>query len=448
VALLRSQSKAEAAKEVLQLAEYFLVAYAVFVNVAETGDLKPFLIAFAASTGVVVLWGLVGYFTAESALDVRASFKDRNALGAFLACALPPLYGIALYARTWPVRIALLALVALGLLVNLSGGAVLVTLLVLGVLSAVRSHRALAAYAAALALILVVAPWLLPRPHHTDVLFSSIAPYVDDNFLLSDKQLVETARELLNPTQVVELDKRGTRGLPPPSPLDAARLLDLLSKRRPLTRDEIVLRVEIEDAIKAIAPEKADAYPLRGPQVAFRYRSWDAAITCARSLWWARKDQVEKHKGDPFFGYGFSDYQEVLVGRFMPGERAQYRTNQREVFNVAAAEPFTFNQWLKSLVQTGLVGFLALAALVATFLGRAARLYATAHSELMLGVALGGLGAVLGFALVGIFTENVTRGLAIPFVFVCAAIAIGERIVYGESKAALEQLNGYDTGNP
>ena len=59
-------------------------------------------------------------------------------------------------------------------------------------------------------------------------------------------------------------------------------------------------------------------------------------------------------------------------------------------------------------------------------------------------MSLGAVGAILGFAGVGLFTENLGRGLAIPFVFVLAVVAILERIVYGDPKQAMPPTSRMD----
>ena len=435
VALARTRPMSFAAiKEPLQLAEYFLFAFFVFANVAETRDLEVLLTAFAVATGAVVLWTAYHYLMCDSPLDVRAGYANRNLLGAFLAIALPMLYGLALHVRPWRARLGLLAIVLVGLLVNLSGAAVLVALVVLGVLSALRGQKALVPFAVVLAVALLLAPRMLRR-YHTDALFSSVAVTVDDNYLLSDPGLVARARELLHPTREIAADHSGERIMPAPRPLDARRLLNLLAARRPLKGEEIELFVEVNRTITtSVSQERLAAYPLDTAQLAVRYQRWNAALTCARALW--------DKPLDALFGKGLAPYHKAL-NPFMPG-RLQYRTDEPEVYNVAAPEPFTHNLWLKSLIQTGLVGFLALAWLVGSFLHRAARLYRDAHSELALGVALGAIGGILGFTFAGLFTETIVRGLAIPFVFVLATVAIAERIVHGDRQSALEQLTRND----
>ncbi len=443
VAFMRTegQFRTDAAKEVLQLIEYFLVAYFVFVNVAETSDLKPLLLAFAAATAIVILWGAIQYLTCDAVLDVRAGFlsANHNLLGAFLALALPFFYGIALHARWWRTRLVLLLLVVLGLCVNLSGGTLLVTLVVLGVLSAIRGQRALIPYAICLGLALLFGSSVLPRAHHSDTLVSSAALYVDDNFLLSDPQLAERAQELLEPTQPIRADKTTQEMVvPAPRPLDAARLLRLLGERRNLTRDEAALRLKAQRAKAALSQMEQDTYPLARPQISRRYQRWNAAIVAARTLWQGDPKRRPSQRADLLFGCGLGPYHEY-INAYM-GDRLPYRTDEPEVFNIAAAEPFTHNLWLKTFVQTGLVGLLALAWLMGSFLGRAARLYREAHGELALGVALGALGGILGFAFGGIFTEGIVRGLAIPFVFVLATIPIAERIVRGAPRLAIDKL--------
>jgi len=482
VALARSEAMALAARELLQLAEYFLVAFAVFLNIAERYDLKPLLWAFGIATGGVVAWAGWHYATRASAFDVSAGFANRNALGAFLALALPVLYGLALHVRGWGIRAALLVMVAAGLLVNLSGGAVFVTLAVLGVLSAVRGLRALGIYVGAVALVAMAAPRLLPRPHHTDALFASVAPFVGDNFLLDDAALFARARELSDAGHESMAKARAAGALVVPSVLaeagralgqiasglrlseaerkslgealakvdevrspyphralfDARYLMEFLRKRRGgdrgLRPDERQLyRTLVVETSRAaeLFPEAARASVFAERRVAVRYQRWDAALACARSLW----DSLP----NALFGLGYVDYH-AAVEPFRPQAKFQYFSNLPEAYNVATSEPFTHAVWFKALVQTGLAGLLALAWLVAAFLGRAVRLYGAAHSELMLGLALGAAGGILGFALVGVFTETLARGLAIPFVFVCSLVVFGERIVRGEKVPELAQL--------
>lgn len=440
VSFARSDVRLDAAKEVLQLIEYFLVAFAVFLNVAETGDLKALLVAFAASTALIVLWAGWQYLTCSATLDVRAFFSNRNALGAFLALALPLLYGLALHLRCWGIRLLLLVLVAAGLAVNLSGGAVLVTLLVLGVLSALRGRRVLVLYLGAVGLILLAAPRLLPRPHQTDVLFSSLTPYVSDNFLLGDKALFARAEELSDGAFTVMA--KNPDAAPPRTLFDAAHLMEFLAKRRGGDRrlgdEQRALYITLKGAVAQAAarfPDAANTSVLTHPRVAVRYQRWQGAITSIRNHW----------DGLPgaLFGLGFVGY-DAAIDPLRGEEKISYDTREVEAYNVATTESFTDNTWFKALVQTGLVGFLALAWFVAVFLGRALRLYGAARSELMLGVTLGTAGGILGFALVGIFTETVARGLTIPFVFLCVLVVLAERIVLGEGGPHLEELKPND----
>ena len=434
VALLRTKPLGfDAVKEPLQLIEYFLVGYFVFANIAGTCDLKLLLAAFAAATAAVIAWAGVHYFAVDSSFDVGGSYANRNLLGAFLAVALPMLYGLALHVRGWRWRIPLLAIVVAGLVVNLSGGALLVTLVVLGLLSALRGQRALIPYAIGLALILLFGHRVLPREHHTDIVFSSVALKVDDNFLLGDQAMAARAQELLRPTRKIKAGHGDELILPGPRPLDAGRLMrQLVERGAPI---DAKLYADIKGAIHAsVSADQLASYSLDGPQLAVRYLRWNAALGCARRLW--------DRPADALFGRGLVPYHQALK-TFMT-ERLQYRTDEPDVYNVAAPEPFTHNLWLKTLVTTGLFGFLTLSWLVASFLRRAHSLYRAAHSELALGVALGALGGILGFALAGLFTETIVRGLGLPVVFILATLPITHRIVHGDGRSAIEQLTRYD----
>ena len=484
--LARSQAKLVAAKEVLQIIEYFLIAFAVFLNVGETRDLKLFLSAFAIATAVIVAWAGVQYAVVESPLGVRAGFANRNVLGAFLALALPMLYGVALHARYWGERIVLLAIVAGGLLVTLSGAAFLATSLVLLILSALHSRSALIAFLAVAGAVVLAAPHLPLRRNHADVLFSSVAPYVSDNFLLSDRQMLARAKQLHEKAAKAMAENREADDTQPPSALgDMKRGFRLLAKLHPLTEPEKKLSEEIlaeldqarepylprllfdakgllgllrerdggkraltqegkalERQIGADIARTADWFPeaerasaIGQNHVAVRYQRWAAAIACVRAQGSSLLDAL--------LGRGFVDYH-AAIDPFRPEQKLQYFSNEPEVYNVATSEPFTHNVWFKALVQTGILGFVAVLWLVGAFLGRADRLYLAARSELALGVAFGAIGSLIGFGIVGLFTENLGRGLAIPFVFVCSAVIIAEQIVHGEGKSALEKLTRYD----
>jgi hypothetical protein len=433
VALARAQQPLGAAKEVLQFVEYFLVAYFVFVNVTESGDLRRLLVTFGLGTAILIAWAVVQYLSPSvSAFDVRGSYGNRNQLGALLAIALPFLYGIAVHARRWLVRIVLLVLVAAGLLVMLSGGALLVVLVVLGILSALRGQRALVPYMLVIVLLVLGAPRILPRPYHAETLFSSLALYVRDNYLLTNEELSATARERFEPTREVILDHSGERGLLTPRPYLAKRLLDLRRLREGSFNNEDREYYGRVYAAWQEVPDRDDK--LDKPVVAVRYRRWDAALTAARGL--------ASDMRDLLFGRGFIPYHDILD--ILPGESLQYRTDERDLYNIGASEPFTHNVWLKTLLQMGLVGLVALVWLALSFLARAVRLHGAAHSEYALGASLGAIGAILGFAGVGLFTENLGRGLAIPFVFVLAVVAILERIVYGDPKQVMPPTSRMD----
>jgi len=422
VALVRSADRGGAAKEVLQIVEYFLVAYLVFVNVTRAGDLRALFLAFAVATTAIVAWALVQYLSAGvSPFRVRGSFDNRNQLGAFLAIALPFLYGCALHFRCLGFRILLLVVVAAGLVVTLSGGALLVILIVLGILSALRGQRAIVPYLVALCLVALVGSRMLPRARHTDALFASIAPYVRDNQLLTNEALSAVARERFAPTHEVIIDHDGEAGMLPSRPYLAKRLLDLRRERQggkmPAEDGDFFGRVYGAWDANDNKDDK-----LEKAVVAVRYRRWAAALSTAKDM--------TGSVGLALFGHGFTPYHDILG--MLPGTALQYRTDEPDLYNIGASEPFTHNVWFTALLQMGLLGLLAVFWLVAGFLGRAIKVYGAAHSEFAQGIALGAIGAILSFGVVGLFTENLGRGLAIPFVFILATVALIERIVYGD----------------
>jgi len=154
-----------AARDIVQLAEYGLVA---FIACAELGAderaRKWAWLALAAALALVALVGAVQYFTARPDFAVGSLLDNRNALGAFLAIAVPFCAALALglpggccaWRPLWAALAAALTLLAL------TGGAVLG--MVCGILAAAAclGRRKLLVAAAAL-VVLLAAGQALPR---------------------------------------------------------------------------------------------------------------------------------------------------------------------------------------------------------------------------------------------------------------------------------------------
>jgi len=182
VSVLKAASPLAVAKEVFQYTEYFLVTIALIVNNVRTDNaLRRIVYVLLGVTSLLVAVAGVQYFWPRiSAPAVGATLGNRNLLGGYLSLALPLAYGISLFSNGPVRRIWCGTLVLAGLLFCLSGGTWIALLLALGLLSALRSRRALLLFAALALLLLLV---VLPRmPRNNDrVLLNSIALYDTDS---------------------------------------------------------------------------------------------------------------------------------------------------------------------------------------------------------------------------------------------------------------------------
>ncbi len=181
----------EAVKEMVQLAEYLIAGYLLFANSANRyGPFRNMTLAFGAATTAVVAIALLQYFNTPEAnlpvagfltasadpMSVKALFSDRNVLGAFLAIALPFLWGVVLCEKNWLVRSWFTLVVLGGFVVVLSGGAMAALLLAVLSISFVRSPKV---FVPVLVIILVCALYVWPKlpRNNSAVMLSSVLLY-------------------------------------------------------------------------------------------------------------------------------------------------------------------------------------------------------------------------------------------------------------------------------
>ncbi len=153
-----------AAREILQFGLYFIVAYLLVVDtLRRRQQLRTVVAALTAVTGVVVLWGLVDYIIEPDAMDVAASFGNRNVYSAYLVMVLPLLYGLAIYASNRLGKLALFVVVGIGAVTMLSGPLFWCLVAVLLVMSIYHSKYTAFYYVVVAGLILAIMPTALPR---------------------------------------------------------------------------------------------------------------------------------------------------------------------------------------------------------------------------------------------------------------------------------------------
>jgi O-antigen ligase len=149
---------AEGVKEMIQYIEYFIAGFIVFASCAGRDvAFRRMAIAFWIATSGVILIALYQYLNvpgtnlplagllspSDDPMGVRGLFGDRNVLGAYLALAVPFMWGAALCERNWLIRVWLGLTVCAALLVTLSGGAMLAILLAIFSISFAREQKVL-----------------------------------------------------------------------------------------------------------------------------------------------------------------------------------------------------------------------------------------------------------------------------------------------------------------
>ncbi len=185
LSITRAGHKTDALKELVQAAEYFLVAGILFVNVFHTPRSARWALGIHVVAAVaVVALACAQYLHPEvAAFSVRGTFGNRNILGGYLALTLPLLFAIALFGgvdRRWGA--ALIAVVAAGLLVNLSGATLLALMIALLFVALCRGRSAAAITLAVLLFLFLVAIPRMPRSNF-EILQQSVSVFEADGEL-------------------------------------------------------------------------------------------------------------------------------------------------------------------------------------------------------------------------------------------------------------------------
>ncbi|MFP4248620.1 MAG: O-antigen ligase family protein [Armatimonadota bacterium] len=157
ISALGATSLSSAVVEIAQLGLYFVAVYALFANVIR-GQHRLVLIAKIVAIGTTVAIGVAiyQYFTVDDPMDVRGTFGNRNVYSAYLVMVLPLLYGMAIWMRDTTHRTWFLGVVVLGALTMLAGLQFWCLMLVLGVLSALKSLRWLGYFVLGAAIIVTL----------------------------------------------------------------------------------------------------------------------------------------------------------------------------------------------------------------------------------------------------------------------------------------------------
>ena len=113
--------------ELLQCIEYFAIVPLLFSRSIVSPIQRQVLLYIALlSLSIILLWGSVEYLdSSRNALDVAASFSNRNTLGIYLGSMLPLLWALVVKGHSWRNRLLSAILFTLGFMMILSGGALI-----------------------------------------------------------------------------------------------------------------------------------------------------------------------------------------------------------------------------------------------------------------------------------------------------------------------------------
>jgi O-antigen ligase len=176
----RAIHPAKSAKDVFQFVEYFVVTFMLFAGAPNRERLRRLVDVFLVAASVVILLAAIQYLSPNVVdFKVRATFANRNVLGGYLALLIPLLGGLVLYEACWWRRVWMGAMAAAGLLVTLSGGALLAIVVALAVVAMLRGS---AAFAVVAAVLIAGCVWGLPHlPRSNDVVLNESVRLFNDN---------------------------------------------------------------------------------------------------------------------------------------------------------------------------------------------------------------------------------------------------------------------------
>jgi len=379
-----------AAKEVIQLVQYFVLGWMLFVNVAGSRvKLRGLISVFLFAAGAVVLWGLIEYAVKRDVFTAGGAYGNINVLGAYLAIVLPFAVGIAVFDNLSTVqRMSIIVPALAGTAMILSLPALIAAVAGMLLVFAMRSGKLLVTGIAVLLLALAFVPPHL-RENHAGVLAGSAGVYVESNHLLSDATALERAHKLMD-------EKR---------PADAWRLLKQIDAKNKLDAEGVKLLEQAEDGLSAA--EKAQAV-----QVAARYKCWQASMRAIQARPW---------------GAGVGWFKKTVGQYYGSIPKPNYDTDEPEAYNINSDQPDTFGQVFVTTVELGIAGLLALLWFYLWGLGQAVRLFASAQTPLSRAVGAGAAGSLAFLPILAAYSELLVRGVALPLIFiVCCVYILGK----------------------
>lgn len=179
--------RGESIKEFVQWIQIFVIGYLVVANIAAGRRMTAVVAVLGVAMALAVGFAAVQYAQPNiDPVEVRSTFDNRNSYSAYMAIALPLLWGGVVFMKNTAERIGL-AIVAIAALVTmLSAGAVVAALAGMLVVGAIRS-RGWVFGLVGVVLAAVVLPQVIairnpeavevwPRPDHLTILDESVSP--------------------------------------------------------------------------------------------------------------------------------------------------------------------------------------------------------------------------------------------------------------------------------
>ncbi len=359
--------------KVAQFIEYFIIAYMMLAEVLKERCNRRLIFGALALVVVVVLgWGGIQYLRSDiPVMAVRGpGFDHRNAFAAFLALAVPFVWGRSLFSTRTGMWIGGALMVLIGLAVCLAGGAFLA--MCLGVLTsaALRSRRALGGATILLGVFIVGILPYLPR---------------DNAAILKDSLLLYRDRD---PHAVLSYEENGTKR----NPLEAAR------KREAERRAGRLEKLLNDEPLKiSELPTEAD----------FVWR-WRQSVL-------ERQAAINMIAWSPLFGVGAGSYQNN-VNRFYAApaahaDEAVEAESPLPKYHENLLEPGTLSGYMVWTASAG-IPFLLILVCMALTVGRSGcRAVWTSQDLSTKGIGAGLVGTVASLAVLGCFTNPLVRGI-------------------------------------
>ena len=380
--------------KVVQFVEYFIIAYMMLAEVLKERRNRRLILCVLALVVVVTLcWGAVHYLQPDiPVMAVRGpGFDNRNTFAAFLALAVPFVWGQSLFSCRTGIWIGGAVLVLAGLAVCLTGGAFLALCLGVLAVAALRSRWALGGSALLLSVFIIGLLPNLPR---------------DNSAILKDSLLLYRAHD---PYDILTYEENGTTR----NPVAVAR-------KREETRRAERLRKLLNDE-----PLNSSELPTESD---FVWR-WRQSVL-------ERQAAINMISWSPIFGVGAGSYQNN-VNRFYAAPAAHAEDSMEmesplPKYHENLLEPGTLSAYLVWTASAGIPFLLILVCMALTVGVSGSRVIWSSADLPTKGLGAGLVGTVVSLAVLGCFTNPLVRGIGMLLALLFAlSRAVGDELESG-----------------